>query len=146
MREQKETFADITAEFIGKPYSETGIGPDEYNCIGFCYAFLKRTGKPVDDNVWLNQKINAANYMKWRNKEAKKTVEWLMDVFNKIGIEVSPSKVMAGDFVAWQDKNNRLHPGIYGGNRQILTAIRDKGVSVIALNKETIKIVKGRRL
>ena len=146
VKPQKETFASITAEFLGKPWSDTGIGPDAYNCIGFCYAFLKRTGKQVDDDVWMNQQINAINYLEFRAKDPKKTVEWLIDVFLHIGEEVPVNKKTAGDFIIFQDQNKRFHPAIYTGNGQFMTSHRELGVRVFTFEGDAIKPVLVRRL
>jgi cell wall-associated NlpC family hydrolase len=146
INENKETFADITAEFIGKPWSDTGIGPGEYNCIGFCYAFLKRLGKTVDDEIWINQKINSINYMEWREKETKATIEWLINVFLSLGDEISVNKKLPGDFVLWMDDKKKLHPGIYGGTGQIMTSVRNKGVRTLSVDNKIITIAYVRRL
>jgi cell wall-associated NlpC family hydrolase len=145
MREQKETFADICSEFIGKPYSENGIGPDSYSCVGFCYAFLKRTGKLTDESLWTRPDINVDNFMKLRNANPKETIELMLEIFSRMGKEIPVNKKIAGDLIIWEDINQRLHPGIYVGNQQFISSYRDGGVRVFVLT-DKIKAVKIRRL
>jgi len=145
MKEQKETFADTTAEFIGKPYSENGIGPDSYSCVGFCYAFLKRRGVLTDESLWTRPDINVDNFMKLRNANPKETIELMLEIFSQMGTEIPINKKIAGDLIIWRDINQRLHPGIYAGNGLFISSYRDVGVRVFALT-DKIKAIKIRRL
>ena len=144
MKEQKETFADITAEFIGKPYSENGVGPNSYSCVGFCYAFLKRTGKLTDESLWTRPDINIENFMKLRNANPKETIQLMLKIFSQMGTEVPINKKIAGDLIIWEE-NKRFHPGIYVGNGLFITSYRNIGVRTFPLG-DTMRVVKVRRL
>jgi len=146
MKEQKETFADICSEFIGKPYSENGIGPNSYSCVGFCYAFLKRRGILTDESLWTRPDINVNNFMKLRNANPKETIELMLEIFSQMGEEISINKKIAGDLIIWQNRDGKFHPGIYVGNQQFIASVRDMGIRVIAFDKEQIKVIKVRRL
>jgi cell wall-associated NlpC family hydrolase len=146
MKEQEETFAQITAEFIGKPFSEDGIGPDSYSCVGFCYAFLKRIGKQIDENLWQGKEINVHNFMEWRRKDPKRTIDWMLEIFLQMGMECPVNKKLAGDLIIWAEKNGRLHPGIYTGNGQFMASYRGAGVRTFAVDNDAVRIIYVRRM
>jgi len=146
MKEQKETFADICDEFIGKPWSRTGYGPDSYSCVGLCYAFLKRTGKSMDEQLWNGSEIKVENYQDFRDAKPKETVEILMRIFSQIGEEISVNNKIAGDFIIWTMEDGRFHPGIYVGNGMFMASYVNSCVKVFSLKKDKISVVKVRRL
>ena len=144
-KNQKRVFAEYTSEFIGKPYSENGIGPDSYSCVGFCYAFLKRTGKLTDESLWTRPDINVENFMKLREANPKETIELMLEIFSQMGEEIPVKKKIAGDIVIWSDLTGRFHPGIYAGNQQFIASYRGSGIKVFTFN-DKIKAILVRRL
>lgn len=146
MKPQKQTFADITAKFVGKPYSEYGKGPDSYGCLGLCYAFLKELGKTIDESVWKYQDLTIDNFIvPWR-ENPKKLERILIEASNRLGAEVSVHEKLAGDFVIAQSRAGGYFPGIYVGNNHVMASYADMGVRVFQIDNEGITIVKVRRL
>jgi cell wall-associated NlpC family hydrolase len=144
MKEQKETFADICAEFIGKPYSELGFGPDSYGCVGLCYAFLKRRGKIIDESVWEYEGLTLTNYMeRWKHNHSIDGL--LLKSFDRIGTEISIKKRLAGDLLVIQAQDGSYFPAIYVGNNNFMASFADRGVMIFAM-ANNLKTVKTRRL
>jgi hypothetical protein len=144
VKEQKQTFADITAKFVGKPYSEYGKGPDSYGCLGLCYAFLKELGK-TDENVWQYKGLTIDNFMEaWKECPAK-LEQVMIEAVDRIGIGVPVSEKLAGDLVILQSRGGGYFPGIYVGNSHVMASYADLGVRVFLIDNEGITVIKARR-
>lgn len=145
MKEQKETFAQITAEFIGKPYSESGLGPDAYGCLGFCYSFLKRAGKAIVESEWEYDGLTLANYMEsWKENHAALEAK-MVEAFKRIGAEVPVSRKIAGDLLILKTQNGSMSPAIYAGNGNFMASFADGGVKAFAIDRG-LTVVIARRL
>lgn len=146
MKPQKQTFADITAKFVGKPYSVYGKGPDNYGCLGLCHAFLKELGKTIDENLWKYQDLTMDNFIEPWKENPKKLERILIEASNRVGIEIPVHEKLAGDFVIVQSRVGGYFPGIYVGNNHVMASYADMGVRVFQIDNEGINIVKVRRL
>ena len=146
MKEQKQTFAGITAKFVGKPYSEYGKGPNSYGCLGLCYVFLKELGKPIDENICQYKGLTIDNFMDaWKENPAK-LEQIMIEAFDRIGIGVPVSEKLAGDLVIIRSRSGGYFPGIYVGNSHIMASYVDLGVRVFQIDNEGIVVIKVRRL
>lgn len=147
MKLQSRTFADITAKFVGKPYSEYGKGPDSYGCLGLVYAFQKELGKPVNDADWCHDGLSTDNFMEAWRKHPARLEQIMIAAFQHIGIEIPINEKLAGDMVIIQSVIGESYfPGIYVGNNHIMASYADLGVRVFHVDDKMLKIVKVRRL
>lgn len=140
-----KTFAEISAQFIGKPFKHGGNGPDAYDCIGFVYAFLKARGKAGNIKVEYGE-WNLDNYSCLDQGTDHEIVHnMLFDIFDQNGVEIPVNKKVAGDAVIVRDRSGDYYPGIYAGNGIFITAFRDWGVRAVNIDKKALEIVKVRR-
>ena len=140
------TFAELTAQFVGKPYSEYGKGPDSYGCLGLCYAFMKELGRPIDESAWQYKGLSTDNFMeKWKENPAK-LEQIMIEASNQVGVEVPINKKLAGDLVIIQSARGNCFPGIYVGNSHVMASYADMGVRVFLIDNEGITVIKVRRL
>jgi cell wall-associated NlpC family hydrolase len=84
--------------------------------------------------------------MKLRNANPKETIELMLEIFSQMGTEIPINKKLAGDVIIWQNRDGKLHPGIYAGNQQFIASVRDMGIRVLVFEGDEIKAVKVRRL
>jgi len=113
MKEQKQTFADLAARFIGKPYSEQGTGPDSYGCLGFCYAFLKAAGKRVDDAEWTYGGYTVNNFMEAWKEDPVRMESLLLEGVEQVGQPVPVQKRVAGDLLIMRSRTGGHFPGTH---------------------------------
>lgn len=146
MKEQKRTFADLCAEFIGKPYSELGTGPDSYGCLGFCYAFLKAAGKAVVESEWEYEGYSVGNFMEAWKDDPRKLESVMMDGAERVGQAVPVKRKIAGDLLILKTRTGSYFPGIYAGNGNCLASYSDIGVRVFQIDNDGITVIKARRL
>jgi cell wall-associated NlpC family hydrolase len=146
MKPQKRTFTDITASFLGKPYSEYGKGPDSYGCIGLCYAFLKEIGKIPDESVWEYQELNINNFMEVWKENRGKAEQLMIEAAERIGTDVTKTGKLAGDLLILKTRTGSYFPGIYVGNGHVLASYADLGVRIFGIDNEGITVIKARRL
>jgi len=144
MKDQKETFADVCSEFIGKPYSENGMGPDSYGCLGLCYCFLKRRGKITDESLWEYNGLTLNNYMDAWNKNPKIDT-LLLDAFERIGENILIKRKIAGDLLILKSETGSYFPAIYVGNNNFMSSFFGDGVRIFGLINR-ITVVSVRRL
>lgn len=146
MKEQKKTFSDLCAEFIGKPYSEYGKGPESFGCLGFCYAFLKAAGKNVIESEWNYRGFNVDNFMEAWKADPEGMERILLDGAEGIGTTVNVKKKLAGDFLILRARTGSYFPGIYAGNGHFMASYADIGVRVFGIDNKGVTVVKARRL
>lgn len=146
MKPQKQTFADITAKFVGKPYSVYGKGPDSYGCLGLCFAFLKELGKTIDENLLKYQDLTPDNFIEPWKKDPQKLELIMIDALDRFGVEISVNEKLAGDLVIARSRIGGYFPGIYVGCSHIMASYADMGVRVFQVDNEGINIIKVRRL
>ena len=140
------TFAELTAQFVGKPYSEYGKGPDSYGCLGLVYAFAKAAGKPIDESVWQYKGLSIDNFMASWKKDPSKLEQVMIEAADRVGVEVPVSEKLAGDLVILQSRGGGYSPGIYVGNSHVMASYADMGVRVFLIDNEGITVIKVRRL
>jgi len=140
------TFAELTAQFVGKPYSEYGKGPDSYGCLGLVYAFAKAAGKPIDESVWQFQGFSIDNFMEDWKQNPRKLEQIMIDAAERVGVEVSINKKLAGDLVILRAANGGCFPGIYVGNSHCMASYWNAGVRVFQIDNKDITVIKVRRL
>jgi cell wall-associated NlpC family hydrolase len=147
MKPQNRTFADVTAKFVGKPYSEYGKGPDSYGCLGLVYAFQKELGKPINETDWCYDGLSTDNFMQAWRKDPAKLEQIMISAFEHIGVEISVHEKLAGDMVIIQSvTGGTFFPGIYVGNNHIMASYADLGVRVFHVENKILRIVRVRRL
>lgn len=146
MKPQKKTFADLTAQFVGKPFRAGGQGPDGYDCLGFVYAFLREQGKAdhlkIEFGRW-----NLDNYHDYyRCDRIAAESQTLFEVYEANGVEIHVGMQIAGDPVIVRTAAGHFFPGIYAGNGHVLASFVDAGVRTVTIDNKILFIVKVRRL
>jgi cell wall-associated NlpC family hydrolase len=144
MKPQKRTFADISAQFIDRPFREGGRGPDGYDCLGFCHAFLVAAGKAAAI-VTEQGEINIDNYHHYYRQDIEAAEAAMFTVFARMGSPVALPDVLAGDLVIVRNDLGRHYPGICAGNGHIMASFVNAGVRVVSTG-DKVEIVKARRL
>lgn len=142
MKNQKTTFADVSSRYIDKPFVPGGRGPDGYDCIGFCYAFLQAMGKKVIDGYG---DVDIDNYHHLYRRDVEEAERVMFLAFDQIGAEVRVGAKLAGDLVIVKNELGRFYPGIYAGNGHVMASFVGAGVRVVATGKQ-VEIVKARRV
>lgn len=139
------TFAELTARFVGKPYSEYGKGPDSFGCLGLCYAFLKAAGKDIDEASWQHQGFSTDNFMEHWHLDPCRLEAVMLEAAERVGTAVDVHGKVAGDLVILKTRLGRFFPGIYVGNGNVMASYADAGVRVFSIDNDGMTAVKVRR-
>ena len=105
-----ETFINYAKTLMGKPYVLGGKGPEKFDCSGFIYYALNKSG------------VMSINYMT--------SAGWKRSSFPT----VSKSELKRGDILCFDGPNGTGHVGIYLGDQQMLDASSDEGKIRITSN------------
>lgn len=146
-----KTFAEITGDFVGKPFNALGYGQegaDGYNCYGVCRTLLITMGKKFPTTGLYGKDIthNVNRLKALSTKERlKQENEDLINMAKTIGVEIPKHSALAGDFVIMQTNNGNTYSAIYAGNNQVLSSFYPSGVRIVPCDKDN-KIIMARRL
>ena len=105
-----ETFINYAQTLMGKPYVLGGKGPEKFDCSGFIYYALNKSG------------VMSINYMT--------SAGWKKSSFPT----VSKSELQRGDILCFNGPNGTGHVGIYLGSQKMLDASSDEGKIRITSN------------
>jgi hypothetical protein len=141
----RKTFAEITADFIEKPFLKGGKSSDGYDCIGFCYAFIEALGK-AEKFLTEYKGMTLENHHELYNRDPEGALQLMFEAFDSMGVEIPISKKLPGDLVIIKNELGRHYPGIYAGNENIMASYTNAGVRTIPIDGKQITVVRVRRL
>ena len=134
-------FAEITAKYIGKPFSE-------YSCMGFLHAIYSDLGVEVPDE-W--EGLTLDNYMDFFESNPLLIQSKLMRLCRKLGKDSRKDIPRIGDLlVVAQDKRKigiktpGLFPAIYGGKNTAIASFVRSGVCAFQLDANHRPVVARR--
>ena len=134
--------AKIMKHFLGKPFKPGGLGPSEYDCLGFVVAFCEMCGKNIPRKYAQYDEQNySESYL--TNREAAETV--LIEYFDSFAERIQPEYTIASDIILFKSERDRLlFIAIYLGNNQYASSFIKHGVRIFGPDEKTYPVMAWR--
>lgn len=140
-------FAEVMAEFIGKPFKKGGQDHDgAYDCITFVYYALSRLGKKPPHTVMGRNVFRPEEWVALWDEDRAAANELMKGCFEQIGEPIDPAYRVAGDLLLLRAPTGDRCMAIYGGNELIISSFVGRGVQVYSLDHLNVQIEGARRL
>ena len=127
--------ADTTGRWIGQDFRQ-------YDCLTFCYLFLKDLGLNPPDHVgdW-----SMDNYTELVDDDIKKAQRVMIKSFLKVGRPAPKKYPSIGDLLVIKQKDAVFFPAVYVGAGKAMASFIKKGVMVFRIDTAN-QVALARRL